>query len=74
MKVCVNAKMPVYLKKKKATNLGNHRNHGTQRLLSIGVVHNHLLTKVAKNLAAKQWKIKVGLITEGTHRSSMKLH
>lgn len=33
------------------TNLGDHGNHGTQRLLSIGVVHCHLLTKVTEKLA-----------------------
>lgn len=36
------------------TNLGDHGNHGTQWLLSIGVVHNHLFAKVAEKLAIKQ--------------------
>lgn len=35
------------------TNLGDHGNHGTQRLLSIGVVHRHLLTEVTEKLATK---------------------
>lgn len=36
------------------TNLGDHGNHGTQWLLSIGVVHHHLLTKVTEKLATKK--------------------
>lgn len=36
------------------TNLGDHGNHGTQWLLSICVIHYHLLTKVTEELAAKQ--------------------
>lgn len=36
------------------TNLSDHGDHGTERLLSIGVIHYHLLTKVTEKLATKQ--------------------
>lgn len=43
------------LKKNNAsTNLCDHRYHGTQRLLSIGIIHYHVLTKVTEELATKQ--------------------
>lgn len=43
------------------TNLGDHGNHGTQRLLSVGVIHYHLLTKVTEKLATKQNHINMNI-------------
>ncbi len=52
---------------KLTTNLGDHGNHGTKRLLSIGVIHYHLLTKVTEKLAAKQ-NIKTWCMSDADRR------
>lgn len=36
--------------------LSNHRDHSTKWLLSIGICHNHVLTKVTEELAARERK------------------